>query len=819
MGGLGQLQLPVPGTAQRVCLALDHSRWLATGKGTQSGRDRYWVGVWSLGKPAAERTYFGHSYLITSVAMDPTASLAASADAFGEIHVWDASTGRKLHLFKGLGKPVYKVALDPSGQRFHYGGVPLPAGRWDRNQFGELLQSFDFSKRAITSVSSDVLPKPAISSGQRQLKLQWQESNYFIHCLKQGQIESRYKVRTGVSPMCYGFLRSSRLGLSAPVMVGDDHGGVVCYNPENSDERREFMGHEAFVTALAESADGRFLATSSTDRTLRIWSLENYQPLGKVDFKYLADNVTEVKPGSPSQRAGIKVGDRFVSMDSHSLTKLEQMRLRGEYRYQPGQQVKVGMERKGQPYEVVLPLKEGHDQVDPLLSLFITESDDWVAWTPQGYYDASPGGDRLIGWHVNQGPDKSAKFYLGEQFRKQLYRPDIIDRIFQTGEVVQAVQDANSQLARPPESFDLRQAKAIEKLEPPQVRILNPPDQRETQEPSIDIKAAVQSQNSMPVEEVTFLLNGRPVASKLKVTPASTTHELTREVALSPGHNEIAVVASNQATNSEPQKFSITYRPRRAETTKPSLYLLSIGISQYQQSALNLQFADRDAQEFASAMSRQAGGVYATVESKVLVNQEASRTAILEGMDWLIKSSTQRDVVMLFVSAHGFRDNRQDFYLATHEVNQESLRSTGLAFHEVNRLIEDLPCKVLLFVDSCHAGGVTGAKGRVDDPLRDLVTAEVGAIVFASSTPRELSLEDSMWDRHGAFTKALLDTMTQPESDIDKPQDGYISVTELEFNVARRVKEITGGRQHPVTQKPPTIRDFPLLKLLTAEGN
>lgn len=38
-----------------------------------------------------------------------------------------------------------------------------------------------------------------------------------------------------------------------------------------------------------------------------------------------------------------------------------------------------------------------------LLALFVQkETREWVLWTPDGYYDASPGGDRLIGWHLNR---------------------------------------------------------------------------------------------------------------------------------------------------------------------------------------------------------------------------------------------------------------------------------------------------------------------------------------------------------------------------------------------------------------------------------
>jgi WD40 repeat protein len=50
------------------------------------------------------------------------------------------------------------------------------------------------------------------------------------------------------------------------------------------------------------------------------------------------------------------------------------------------------------------------DQKEPLLSLF-TVGNDWVAWTPEGYYAASPGGEHLMGWHLNKGMDSLAAFF------------------------------------------------------------------------------------------------------------------------------------------------------------------------------------------------------------------------------------------------------------------------------------------------------------------------------------------------------------------------------------------------------------------------
>src|SRR5262249_22168968 len=45
------------------------------------------------------------------------------------------------------------------------------------------------------------------------------------------------------------------------------------------------------------------------------------------------------------------------------------------------------------------------DRDEALLSLF-GAGDEWVAWTPEGYYACSAGGERLMGWHVQNGRDQ-----------------------------------------------------------------------------------------------------------------------------------------------------------------------------------------------------------------------------------------------------------------------------------------------------------------------------------------------------------------------------------------------------------------------------
>lgn len=801
-----QVRFPYQTEPALASLRLDRETWLASGTARKDGRHRYWVGVWRNDLPSPHTLYEGHRYVVTAAALNREGTLAGTADVLGDVHVWNTQTGQRKHVFASLGRPIYRASLDVAAGKLGFGTTPLPSGRWKRNGFGRIERTLDLSTRSLSPRTDGVFPGESDSRHGQTLATVLVDGVYFLQC--GAGPEFRYRIRAGAAPMCYSFLRSPRLGIDLPVIQGDDNGVLFCYNPKTDDERRDFIGHRSFVTSLSESDDGRFLTTSSTDRTIRLWSLENYRPTGDVDFEYLSDVVIEVKPNTSAARAGVKVGDRFVSMDGKDLTQLANERLAGTYDYRPGQRVPVLFER-GELLRTELVLKEGADLVEPLLSLFLAGDDEWVIWTPQGYYDASPRGDRLIGWHVNRGPAKSAKHYSARQFRKHLYRPDVIDLILETGDVAKAIRLANADRPHATAALDMRQSQVIRELEPPQVRILEPAEGTRTQSPEITLRAEIRSQNELPVGDVTVLVNGRPPGEKQIVRERKSTglaREISRQIALSPGENEISVLASNSASESGPVSVRVVYEPVVSKVTKPDLYLLAVGISDYAQKEMNLQFAHRDAQEFAAAWTGQKGRVYGNVQTRVITNEEATVREILSGMDWLVKSATRRDVVVMFISAHGLRDERQNYYLASHEINPDNLRSTAVRFSEVKELLRDLPCKVILFVDTCHSGGITGSKAiGWDDPLRDLVAEQYGAVVFSSSSSREISLEDPAWN-HGAFTKALLDTFGSTASDNNR--DGYLSLTEVEDHVYSRVKELTRGRQHPVVERPSTIRNF-----------
>jgi WD40 repeat protein len=68
----------------------------------------------------------------------------------------------------------------------------------------------------------------------------------------------------------------------------------------------------------------------------------------------------------------------------------------------------------------------GNTEIAPALSLFPASDNEWIAWTPEGFFTASAQGSYLIGYSVNQGLAQQASYVAVDQLYDRFYRPDLI---------------------------------------------------------------------------------------------------------------------------------------------------------------------------------------------------------------------------------------------------------------------------------------------------------------------------------------------------------------------------------------------------------
>ncbi len=464
------------------------------------------------------------------------------------------------------------------------------------------------------------------------------------------------------------------------------------------------------------------------------------------------------------------------------------------------------------------------------LLAFFPHSDKrrWVAWTPSGYYMASPGGEDLIGWHVNNGGNQTADFFSAALFRDRFNRPDVVTTIFSTLDEGDAIRLADQKSNRKPTV----QNRGLQL--PPVVTIREPQNGFETSSAIVSILYSLRNPSNSRVTRLRAMVDGRQVKEVLQKDLSS---DLTGsiEINLPPGQSRVSLIAENQNGSSEPTIIQVIRKnasqaanistgqserglnvrikdPDKVEfVIKPKLYLLSIGVSDYDDDSIDLAFAAKDATDFANAFAAQKGGLYRDVISRVLINEDADKDSILDALEWLERETTTKDIAILFLAGHGVNDDHGEYYFLPGDTNLERLRRTGLPYTEIKRTVANLAGKAIFFVDSCHSGNVMGSRRAafdqdIDSMVNDLVTAQNGVVVFASSTGKQYSLEDKAWE-NGAFTKAIVEGLSGAA---DYHGKGKISINMLDLYVSERVKELTEGRQTPTTTKPKTVPDFPI---------
>ena len=439
----------------------------------------------------------------------------------------------------------------------------------------------------------------------------------------------------------------------------------------------------------------------------------------------------------------------------------------------------------------------------------------WVAWTPTGYYDASVGGEELIGWHVNRGPDEAADWFPASRFRDRFYRPGIVSRVLDTLDEAEALTQADAVAHR------TTQDTVLTRLLPPVVSLLAPADGAEVSAAAVTFRVAIRSPSGERVTAVRAFVDGRPATAARGVVhepdpaqPAAAPEAertYTFAVPVPARDCTVAILAETRFATGEPVPLKLCWAAPPPAVEKPVLYLLAVGVSAYADPSYRLDWAAKDALDVVTTWRGQTGKLYQKVEVCLLTDEEATRDAIADGLEWLERQSTERDLAVLFFAGHGVNDPRRGYHFLPHDGDLDKLRSTLISGREVRDVLNTLTGKVLVFLDTCRSGSLFGDTktrdlGDVTGFVNELAAAENGVVVFSASTGRQLSQESSTW-KNGAFTKALVEALA---GKADRDQDGSIRITDVQGYVYDRVKTLTKGLQTPAIAIPESLPDFPV---------
>jgi WD40 repeat protein len=472
--------------------------------------------------------------------------------------------------------------------------------------------------------------------------------------------------------------------------------------------------------------------------------------------------------------------------------------------------------------------KRDNDKSKELLSLFIhVPSRRWVAWTPSGYYMASPGAEDLIGWHVNRGWEQSADWFTVARFHKQFNRPDIVKLVLDTLDEDAAVRRANEDAKR--------QEKPSQIIVPAVIRLtgfFNEGGLYTFSSEALEIEYELRSPSGRTVESIEFLINGK-AKERFALNPRSANPTQSRtgvlKVSELPKNDiEIALIAWTGEQASEQTKFRLTWAgPPEVVKPKPKLNALIIGVSEYSEKKLKLNFAAKDARDIADKLQEQKGKTYADVQIKLITadannTNNATRESILDGLDWLEKQATKpgpEDVSIVYLAGHGATDAYGSYWFLPSNVDTTELRKTGVSQEEIERTLGRIKSYVLLLLDTCYSGRVLeqlGLKLGISPLINRVI--DRGVIAYSSSYGTEESWEGGNLGnlnlKNGLFTMAILEGLFEYQDGrlkADQNNEGSVRPPDLDSYVGARVRKLSNGRQNPIMVRPSAVPNFRII--------
>jgi uncharacterized caspase-like protein len=283
---------------------------------------------------------------------------------------------------------------------------------------------------------------------------------------------------------------------------------------------------------------------------------------------------------------------------------------------------------------------------------------------------------------------------------------------------------------------------------------------------------------------------------------------------LPPRDSTVEIYADNRNTRSQPLTLVLKWdgganftagQQGPAVPHKPRLFVLAVGVSQYQRPDLHLNFAARDAEQFIAAMQAQKGKLYADVIPKLLRDNDATLAGVKAGLDWFASQAAADDVGVVFLAGHGVQTPDQDYFYAPADFDPARQRVTGVDYHVIRAALDKFSTsgnKVLFFVDTCYPGGALGSNLTASNGASFaavLSGSDSGIVVLSASKGDQLSYESPQW-QDGAFTKALLEGIVEAKA--DPAQSGEITVLDLGSYIHKRVLVLTERRQEPTLSMP-----------------
>jgi uncharacterized caspase-like protein len=217
---------------------------------------------------------------------------------------------------------------------------------------------------------------------------------------------------------------------------------------------------------------------------------------------------------------------------------------------------------------------------------------------------------------------------------------------------------------------------------------------------------------------------------------------------------------------------------------------LLIGVSEYEPGLAPLPAAVKDVEEMRRVLEHPAIGSFDEV--RTLPNPDP--LVMQEAIETLFSGLTKDDLVLLFFSGHGIKDDSGRLYWATRITRKnpkgELVKATAVPASFVHDIMNNSRSRrQVVILDCCFSGAFAVGLSAKDDGSVDVKNqlGGEGRAVLTSSTSTEYSFEQQGADL-SIYTRYIVEGIESGAADIDS--DGAISVDELHEYAKGKVQQI-----------------------------
>lgn len=268
------------------------------------------------------------------------------------------------------------------------------------------------------------------------------------------------------------------------------------------------------------------------------------------------------------------------------------------------------------------------------------------------------------------------------------------------------------------------------------------------------------------------------------------------------------------------------YLPKKEAGTAGKTYGVVIAISDYA-TYRKLDYAHRDGQAFADWLSSPGGEITDKNNLKVLIDKDASFSAVVNAFDWLNSKTKDGDRVFIYFAGHGDVESKsanEPGYLLCYDSPLRLFAGGGaIPLNYLQEVITTLSMKnarVVVVLDACHAGKLAGdvVQGR-QRAAENMVyyVPDPNVIKILSCKADQNSREEAgLGGGRGVFSYFLVNGLAGL-ADVNK--NNKVTVSELERYLEDNVLAITspviqeplikhsGSKTDVITQVDPFVRD------------